>query len=295
MVCLLGDTWKEDDCTTCTCNQKGRVTCQTKECVVEKCQLGQTATVIEALPGQCCPTVLCTASQLRLECPETTTPECAEDQQVQYQEVGGCLRGVCECLPPSQCPTVEQPVPLVGEEYVLSRRGCCPQWTRVCHAEQCPTPVECPAFYERSVVAGSTVSGCCPEYQCLPPSDACVYEHLHLTRKTAFVFRRYDINATWSDGPCKECRCVADTQSSPAGAPRTRCVQQTCPTIVDEDYALALTVDPLQCCPTLVRSACKQADREYQVPIRRRPFSSLLLFRLVFVGSSKTGVFCIVL
>ena len=168
MSAFAGDSWSEDGCTSCTYDAQGRVLCSTKQCVL----LGEKQIVQDPPEGECCPSVFCSPDQL-LECSNVSTPICGPNQHLKFQELYGCLRQVCECVPLSECPSSVHSDPLIGEKYVLNETGCCPHWTRICVPEECPAKPECPTFYDLTGVLG-TEGNCCPEFQCTPPKDGCV-------------------------------------------------------------------------------------------------------------------------
>ena len=274
-----GDQWQEDACSSCSCDENGRVKCTTRTCVLETCQLGEQRHVIDAPADQCCPSVVCTPPTAEeLDCPaNASTPACGEHQKLVVQQIAGCLYQICECVPLSECPPLDDSsssssggpfIVLVGEKYVTNTTGCCPRWDRVCVPEECPEKPACPKFYERAVTAASR-DLCCPEYYCQPPADACVYQHQHQQHQHHHpkATKRYGVEATWSDGPCVQCRCHRDDFHS--AVPRHICEEQACPEIVDDDYVLeARNVSQQQCCPQYVRTACKQDDRVHEVLYR---------------------------
>jgi len=151
---------------------------------------------------------------------------------------------VCECVQASQCPQLVRPAVLSGEIYIVNNRsGCCPHLERRCVTDQCSPKPDCPPFYSTEMVPQSDPTPCCPQYRCTPPTDVCIYEHnnegrseeLRVSTTTTAspkpvsmtttassksvkgrkkrsvqlphtsVFRRYKINATWTDGPCVSC------------------------------------------------------------------------------------------
>jgi hypothetical protein len=216
--------------------------------------LGEKQIVQDPPEGECCPSVFCSPDQL-LECSNVSTPVCGPNQHLKFQELYGCLRQVCECVPLSECPSSVHSDPLIGEKYVLNETGCCPHWTRICVPEECPAKPECPTFYDLIGVPGSE-SNCCPEFQCTPPKDGCVYE------LGDGEVKKFEVSDTWSDGPCTHCRCDVDTFTSD---PRPLCALQSCTPTTSTDYVLRPERLPNKCCPNYIRTACKQGDQEYQV------------------------------
>lgn len=151
-----------------------------KDCVFEQCLLGQTRTVIPAAEGECCPSVVCTYTETNSSCTNIITPNCGRDQVLQFQNVNGCMRQVCECIPQSECPPMDSPVvsSSIGEKYVMNNSGCCPFWERICDVSECPSKPDCPPYYETEV-AHSSEDSCCTIYQ--------VQISLFLKKKTSNV------------------------------------------------------------------------------------------------------------
>lgn len=235
---FLGDHWKPDACTSCTCNDEGHVACAMKSCALEECPPKHKRTIIQPASGVCCPSIKCELEEeslIKQPCPELPVPICRDHQMLIYQEVNGCLHQLCDCVPSDQCPKIE-PIsanPLVGVTYIVNSTGCCPRLERICNQDECPPKPECPPFYEIEV-KNSWEELCCPEFQCVPPKDVCIYEHTHgqgqdlhkgsnskgHTKKTGVksigkrnvqfrpdsLVHLYAINATWKDGPCLECK-----------------------------------------------------------------------------------------
>ena len=240
-----GDHWKPDACTTCSCDADGHVQCVKRSCALEECPPDHERTIIQPEEHECCPTVKCTKEEnlvTKKPCPEVPVPRCGQYQVLRFQNIDGCPRQVCECIPFDECPPMDTPAanPLVGVSYHVNTTGCCYHLDRVCSLDECPPKPECPPFYEIEVKA-SWEELCCPEFSCVPPKDVCVYEHVYeqhqnlkiltttpqpkgkpkkgVKGKRSIQFRQdsliqqYAINATWKDGPCLECMslCVIYT------------------------------------------------------------------------------------
>jgi len=76
----------------------------------------------------------------------------------------------------------------------------------------------------------------------------------------------YAVGQTWADGACVQCRCEAD-EFAETGATAV-CLRQQCPEPFDSDYVLvALPIDNSgeQCCPLLLRTACKYGNDTHQI------------------------------
>ena len=274
---LLGDVWVVDACTSCTCQEtefSREVKCEKIECVLEECLLGQTRQVIAAAEGTCCPSVVCTSPPENVTCPEVATPICGQDQHLVFRDVDGCPHQICECVPLSECPTIEDVEAAVGEKYVIKKTGCCPHMERICVEEECPAKPTCRKFYTASIVKG-TEHQCCPDYECAPPSDACVYEFKYesdkgskKTSKTTPTksIQQFKINETWSDGHCVTCECFMDNNNKANFA----CAEPMCILPKDEDYVYEVKASSPGCCPTHHRTACKQADKTYKVCEREK-------------------------
>lgn len=169
LFCFKGDEWKRNACTSCSCNEQGNVECQTKECVLEQCFLGQVRTIIPADEGECCPSVVCSFSETNNSCPNIISPNCGRDQVLQFQSINGCMRQVCECIPPSECPPMDpmdSPVvsSSIGERHVVNNSGCCPFWEKICDVQACPSKPDCQPYY-RPEVAYSSDNACCTVYE----------------------------------------------------------------------------------------------------------------------------------
>lgn len=178
-------------------------------------------------------------------CPDVPVPACGQDQVLRFQDIDGCLHQVCDCIPFEECPPMDTIAanPLVGVKYVVNTTGCCHHLDRICVSEECPPKPDCPLYYEMELKA-SWEELCCPEYQCNPPKDVCIYEHTYEqkedgvsktipkggSKKTGVksvgkrsvkyrqdsLVQQYAINATWKDGPCLECKIQSNCMPSDA-------------------------------------------------------------------------------
>jgi hypothetical protein len=71
----------------------------------------------------------------------------------------------------------------------------------------------------------------------------------------------------WDDGPCRTCKC----EGTAARGYHPVCKVQTCSDLSNEkegsEYELEKVLVPNQCCPSIVRTACKEADTVHKVRI----------------------------
>ena len=295
---LPGDSWDVDVCTNCTCLvNSGQVLCQKDNCVLDQCALGLRRQVVDPKPGQCCPTVVCLPPESlnirKITCPaNTSAPQCGKDQTLTYQEVSGCLRQVCECIPAADCPRLTPPAPQPGQRYEVNESGCCPYIETICVPDKCPSKPDCPPYYVAQLDTATTSNNsCCPRYVCSTPKDVCIYEHREyeippgpaelrqattakpegiksikgkkrsVSHPPTLTIRRYQINATWTDGPCLHCVCEYDVTTKTT---QSVCTAQQCPDPSDDDYVIQQIPVKGECCPKLFRSACQLESRVYR-------------------------------
>lgn len=100
--------------------------------------------------------------------------------------------------------------------------GCCPVAKFVCKKELCPPPNECPQYH--LLKTQELESGCCPLHSCEPPKDKCIFEteydagelggERRLTKLESQKLLK-NANETWTDGPCRECKCVITNLGKP--------------------------------------------------------------------------------
>ncbi|XP_013371586.1 PREDICTED: extracellular matrix protein FRAS1 isoform X1 [Chinchilla lanigera] len=111
-----GEQWKQDSCTTCTCD-RGKVRCHKQACPPLRCQKGQSRV---RRPMQCCEECVSPAGG------------CSSNGIVQYQhdmwkgspcEFCMCHRGQVTCQP-AECAKVEC---AQGEELIHLNEKCCPE------------------------------------------------------------------------------------------------------------------------------------------------------------------------
>jgi hypothetical protein len=82
----------------------------------------------------------------------------------------------------------------------------------------------------------------------------------------------------WDDGPCRTCIC----EGNAAGGYHPVCKVQTCPDLLNEkeatEYELQNVPVPNQCCPSIVRTACKEGNTIYKVQTSGSSFNTFLTF-----------------
>ncbi|KZC09215.1 Hemocytin [Dufourea novaeangliae] len=179
-----GDTWFPDICTRCTCDKK-MMNCQKTECptVDTICEENMTPVVVNGTEKDCCTKYICVPNILTTVAPlcteEPQMPDCGYGQTIKMSTGSdGCKKFICECLPPSECPALNEIVLEVerldpGFVQVTNTSGCCPRSMTICDPNTCPSVPMCPDYYQlKSLVRENA---CCPEYKCTPPEDLCLY------------------------------------------------------------------------------------------------------------------------
>ncbi|XP_071447163.1 hemocytin-like [Hetaerina americana] len=185
-----------------------------------------------------------------------------------------------------------------GVERWTDESGCCPRVIERCNVTLCPPRPDCPQHHSMEKLP--LVEGkCCPEYRCSPPKDVCIYEHEYVASEEGgeklleegqkFTSVR-KVGETWEDGPCRECMCIEMgqrwTKSAKGGSSRgakgakghfkapkkvlkTSCSSSICPSLEEhpdaEEYHLEQIPVPGKCCPDIVRKACQDEGKIYQV------------------------------
>lgn len=81
----------------------------------------------------------------------------------------------------------------------------------------------------------------------------------------------------WNDGPCRTCTC----EKTAAGGPHSVCKVQNCFDLLTEqettNYEMEKVPVPNQCCPSIVRTACKDGDTVYKVHTSSLSFNIFIL------------------
>ncbi|XP_022255312.1 hemocytin-like [Limulus polyphemus] len=264
---LPGDTWTEGACQRCHCTSTYRVECLQELCASPPvCYKDETLITIPPENGTCCPKFICEPIQ-PTACPAPVVPECSPGQVAKLSRTkeasGVCNSYECEC-DSALCPPVRWPDSLeVGQHSELVRSDCCSKVVVICRPEICPVAPTCAPGLDLKEVEGE----CCPIYRCKPPEDMCVYskkyeviggEEISIAPEDQ-TFSKYKPGEVWKDGHCRNCTC----EGTP-GQYTPQCVFEQCPSVEslpdDKDYVLTTVNVPGQCCPTVVRLFCKDAD-----------------------------------
>ncbi|VVD02632.1 unnamed protein product [Leptidea sinapis] len=266
-----GDEWQEDACTKCTCSRVGEqnaahVACTTQVCSVPVCLQHEDLVKKAVKPSACCPEYMCVPkpTQPQIQCEEAKKMDCGFGQVLKQKiNSNGCQEFACECKPASECEVIpdDSQVEMLepGVERVVDNSGCCPKVELLCRADKCPRPHPCPEFHTLEV---RNITGkCCPEYNCELPKDKCVVTVEWEAAASGGEKSRpeplrmiKDLDESWTDGPCRSCRCV-----SSAGArdkPSPQCSVTQCPAAVSEQYVTETRPVPFACCPRHVHVAC---------------------------------------
>ncbi|KAK3857259.1 hypothetical protein Pcinc_036476, partial [Petrolisthes cinctipes] len=278
----FGDVWQTNSCTTCQCTEWGSSTCSTRTCPADPiCDEGYKVVQVPDTWDDCC--------GLRKKC-ELDVPECPKEivkpvdtcsygQHLKLMKaLGVCPQYACVCLEPEDCPEPVIPAERQlkpGEKWVLDSNGCCERYTASCTGA-CPE-VSCPLYYtlEEQPLRSNE---CCPETHCVPPTDACIYEHKYYIDSDGFeqplppadasVKKLYSVNETWEDGLCHTCLCVSD-KGEDNNNNVAQCSQQTCPLLSNHpdhgQYRLESSQVPGICCPEIIRTACIDDYEEIEV------------------------------
>lgn len=191
-----------------------------------------------------------------------------------WQTEDGCEQCQCDSEGRVQCASKECKTYecLPGQIEQITNTTCCgPSIICVCNPDDCPPAPQCAPFFRLETQPGDATH-CCPKYQCLPPQGVCIYHPKNPsssgTKGSADQSTEsYTVGQTWSDGACVQCLCE-DDQFAETKATAV-CQKQQCPEPFDVDYVIvALPIDNQseQCCPLLVRTACKYENNTYQVP-----------------------------
>ncbi|XP_031828807.2 hemolectin [Nomia melanderi] len=273
---VAGDVWFPDVCTKCTCDKKV-INCQKTECpsVNTICEENMTPVAVNGTETDCCTKYVCIPSIVTTEAPlcteEILMPECGYGQITKVTTGSdGCKKFICECLPPSECPSLNEissldvDVLLPGFVHKTNTSGCCPRLMKICDINSCPLPPMCPEYHElRSL---TLENACCSDYKCIPPNDLCLYnittdKKLELSEKV--IARK--IGEQWMEGACTSCTC----ELSDEGTPKPKCSTTKCLQVADHPDVFDFVVEEVyqkdECCPSFERSACKDGEQVYNV------------------------------
>lgn len=265
---VQGDIWHPDKCTECNCND-GIVNCQTMECPVLDtiCEENMTPVLINGTEERCCPKYFCAPKPTTPTiCVESQEPECGFGQTMKVIiDADGCHKFICQCLPVNECPIfdnftneVEQLQP--GFIQIMNTSGCCPRPTKICDPRTCPPVPDCPDYY--NAITTMLVDSCCPNYDCVPPKDVCLYTSNEDQGISQVVTKK--VGEKWKDGKCKTCVCEISNDSPKANCLFMECSNMSAHPDVD-DYVLEERILDDKCCPIFERIACKWKDKIYNV------------------------------
>ena len=84
---------------------------------------------------------------------------------------------------------------------------------------------------------------------------------------TLTTLTMHEVYASWTDGPCKSCLCLPSEDSN---HPTAECEVTACPAVPSDEeinYELEEQRVPGECCPTWVRTACKEGGVVFKVRI----------------------------
>ncbi|XP_046389468.1 hemocytin isoform X2 [Ischnura elegans] len=297
-----GDVWYPNQCEECSCSGSSKV-CKIQTCpeVETICESSMTAVKQPQAENECCPKYLCVAGTTpSTGCPQPHKPECGYGQELKMvTSISGCKEYICVCVPIGECQPLASPLEVTeegeegepGVERWTDYSGCCPRVIERCNVTLCPPKPDCPKHHiaeKLPLIEGK----CCPDYKCSPPKDVCVYEHEFTASEEGGERLLQDaekftsikkVGEVWEDGPCRECVCVevrggrhwgSAKGRGTKGAPRTKVVKTSCSSTIcpspeehpdAEDYQLERVPSPQKCCPDIVRKACLDEGKIYQV------------------------------
>ncbi|XP_077527874.1 hemocytin-like isoform X2 [Haemaphysalis longicornis] len=265
----VGDEWKPDSCTSCTCKKGGHADCQHEVCPPDPVCREDQKLVRLGEAHQCCEERHC--QDVVEKCPEVILPKCQKGDVAKTRtDEKGCPVYFCEC-DPALCPPVVWPTDLeIGQEVEMTPVGCCASLQAVCYPDKCPPQPQCPPGTELVATPGA----CCSNYKCKAPEGVCLFTHqfevnedgrevpLELHRQNISF---YKADSVWNDGLCRNCSCDGSGSQFMA-----RCTHETCYESSelpdDKDYYLAVVDVPHRCCPSIVRLFCKDEYGDVREP-----------------------------
>ncbi|XP_013180497.1 PREDICTED: hemocytin isoform X2 [Papilio xuthus] len=271
-----GDEWQEDACTKCTCSKlvdsnEAQVSCVKQTCTVSVCGEHENLVTKPAKPGQCCPEYMCVPKPIEKHCEEPKKMECGFGQVLKQKNTpSGCKEFSCECKPASECeaipPDSEVEIMEPGMERVIDSSGCCPRAQLVCRRDSCPKPPVCPEFHNLNTT--EQPGQCCPEHKCVLPKDKCIAKlEWEAAARGGEKPREVpqsvlkDVDAVWLDGPCRSCRCNAESVGAVPQCGITECP----PLATSEEFVMEALPVPFECCPRAVQAACRYQHHVYKV------------------------------
>ncbi|XP_043601962.1 hemocytin isoform X2 [Bombus pyrosoma] len=267
-----GDIWFPDVCTRCTCNRKS-INCEKTECpaIDTICEENMAPVVVNRTEESCCTKYVCIPKTVTTVAPfcieEPQIPECGYGQTVKVSvDSDGCKKYICECVPLSECPILNE-VALEVEELepgfvqVTNTSGCCPRSMTICDSKTCPAAPSCPEYHE--LKSDVKWDACCATYKCVPPKDLCLYNvesESKIEMSEHIVAKK--LGEKWMDGKCTSCIC----EFSETG-PTPKCFTTECLKAVDHpdisDFVVEEVLVEDKCCPNFERTACKDGDEIY--------------------------------
>ncbi|CAK9818181.1 SSPO [Anthophora quadrimaculata] len=268
-----GDTWSPDVCTRCTCHKK-IINCEKTECLALNtiCEENMTPVVVNGTESDCCTKYLCipkTVTTVAPFCAEPQVPECGYGQTTKIStDSDGCSKYICECVPPFECPIINEITPEVEElqpgfVQVTNTSGCCPRPMTICDPQTCPPAPVCPEFHE--LKKNVEWNACCVTYKCVPPKDLCLYniEYESKIEMSEKVVAK-KIGEQWMDGKCTSCICELSEKG-----PKPKCFITECLRITDHpdisDFVVEEVLVEDKCCPIFERTACKDGENVHKV------------------------------
>ncbi|XP_055854171.1 hemocytin [Episyrphus balteatus] len=257
----VGESWKKDKCTECTCHSNGKTECAVQQCPVTEsiCSEGFMPSKISS-SEECCPKYICVPEPkvpTPVTCPDAPFPKCGAGQ-FKKQKIGsdGCPQFICECKPVSECEPFAESVPLkTGEKLVSDFSGCCPTQTIICDTNTCPEMVtSCSKkFYEAKIV--THLGDCCPSLVCSPPKDNCIVE-------IDGIETLKSLGDTWKapEDPCIKNQCVY----GPNDTTQVTKITEKCDTKCKKGYEYQ-RLDLTECCGSCVQTQCIFDEKLYPV------------------------------
>ena len=269
-----GDTWFPDACTRCTCSKK-IINCERTECptVDTVCEENMAPVAVNGTREDCCAKYICVPKSVTTVAPfcteESQIPECGYGQVTKIStDSYGCKKFICECVPPEECPVLNDITPEVEElepgfVQVTNTSGCCPKSIAICDPKTCPSVPSCPEYHE--LKTDTKRDACCATYECVPPKDLCLYNvesQSKIEMSEHIVAKK--LGEQWTDGKCTSCICEPSENG-----PKPKCFTTECLRAVDHpdisDFVVEEVLAEDRCCPDFERTACKNGDKIYEV------------------------------
>uniref|UniRef100_A0A0K0FAQ3 Cysteine-rich motor neuron 1 protein (inferred by orthology to a human protein) n=1 Tax=Strongyloides venezuelensis TaxID=75913 RepID=A0A0K0FAQ3_STRVS len=212
------ETWKKDDCTTCTCGIDGKNYCQTTTCI-KQCDNPK------KVDGECCPVCdepliiappkICPEIKCSLRCPNGLIKDswgcfickCADSIHTSnfyndFDILSTLITDTCEDFDGMVCDKT------CAHGFVKNQSGC-----RVCKCSKCPELDQC---YKHCLYGFELNSQGCPICKCNPKviinkeESSIVKIPLNDTCQITFEdgsFETKDNGEWWTDNNCRNCFC----------------------------------------------------------------------------------------